>query len=115
MPFARVAGAWIALLTALTGCKPAVPVAAGPEGLYQLHCAECHAQARDSGGPKMGSSRGPDLSKIGAKRGRTAEYLLAYIRDPKSQVPNAKLMPAFRETLTEDQLRLLAQWLASKK
>ncbi|WP_227254813.1 c-type cytochrome [Frigoriglobus tundricola] len=73
------------------------------------------AQAGQPGGPGVGGSRGPNLAKIGAEPGHTAEYLAAYIRDPRSAKPGAKLMPAFGDKLSDAQIQELAEWLAAKK
>lgn len=102
-------------LAALIGCGESKPPAAGPQGLYDVHCAKCHAQAGEEGGPGVGGSRGPNLSKIAERPGRTAEWLADYIRDPKATKPGAKLMPAFGDTLTAAQIKELAEWLAAKK
>jgi mono/diheme cytochrome c family protein len=102
-----------ALVVGGCGPKPAPP--AGPQGLYEQHCAKCHARAGEPGGPSIGGSRGPDLSHIGANKGRDAEWFAKWIRDPKSVDPSARLMPAFKDTLTEEQIRQLAEWLAAKK
>ncbi len=117
-----MAGRWVfayVLVTgflALTGCGKDAPVAAGPQGTYDQHCAKCHAQAGEKGGPPaVGGSKGPKLEKIGAEPGRNAEYLAAYIRDPKSVKPGAKMMPAFGDKLSEAQIKELAEWLAAKK
>ncbi len=98
----------------LGGCGPkAVPT--GPQGLYEQNCAKCHARAGEPGGPSLGGSRGPDLSHIGSNKGRNAEWFAKWIRDPKSVDPSARLMPAFKDTLSEEQIRELAAWLAAKK
>ncbi len=99
---------------ALSGCgtKPD-PAETSPQVLYDQHCAKCHARAGEPGGPGIGGSRGPNLTKIGTER--DAEWLTAYIRDPKSKKPDPKLMPAFGGTLTDEQIRALAEWLAAKK
>lgn len=114
-----MAGRWavVAVLLALVlgGCGPKPAPAPGPQGLYEQHCAKCHARAGEPGGPSIGGSRGPDLSKIGANKGRNAEWFAKWICDPKSVDPNARLMPAFKDTLTEEQIRELAEWLAAKK
>ena len=110
---------WVAIsvvVVAFAGCKPPEPPAPGPEGTYQVHCAKCHARGGEPGGPSKGmGSRGPDLSKIGGNKNRDAEWFAAWIRDPQSMKPDAKLMPAFKETLTEEQIKELAEWLAAKK
>lgn len=64
------------------------------------------------GGPPGG--RGPDLSKVGADPQHTVEWLMDYVRDPKSIKPDAR-MPAFGSRLSDDELRALAEYLASLK
>ena len=99
----------------LAGCGRDAPVAAGPQGTYDQHCAQCHAQAGEPSGPGIGGSRGPKLDKIGGQTGITADYLTAYIRDPRAAKPGAKLMPAFGDKLSDAQITGLAEWLAAKK
>jgi mono/diheme cytochrome c family protein len=113
-----MAGRWVVafvLFAFVAGCGKPQPPAPGPQGLYDVHCAKCHARAGEPGGPQIGGSRGPDLSKIGGNKGRNAEWFAAWIRDPRSVNPDARLMPAFKDTLTEEQIRELAEWLAAKK
>ncbi len=88
--------------------------ASGPKGLFDAQCSKCHAQAGQPGGPGVGSSKGPNLSKIGAEPGRTADYIADYIRDPKSKKADAK-MPAFGSRLKDDEIRSLAEYLAGMK
>jgi hypothetical protein len=45
----------------------------------------------------------------------TADWLAAYIRNPKSMRPDARVMPAFEREMTEEQIRLLADFLMKKK
>jgi cytochrome c553 len=45
----------------------------------------------------------------------TADWLADYIRDPKSRRPDARLMPAFGDKMSADEIRSLAEWLAAKK
>ncbi|MBA4063697.1 MAG: hypothetical protein C0501_08290 [Isosphaera sp.] len=106
----------LAALIAAAGCGPTPPPAgAGPEALYRHHCARCHARAGEPGGPGLGGSKGPDLSRVGAAPGMTADWLADYIRDPKSRRPDARLMPAFGDEMSADEIRSLAEWLAAKK
>jgi mono/diheme cytochrome c family protein len=108
--------ALFAAVGAIAGCGKGDPAATGPQVTYDQHCARCHARAGEPGGPGIGGSRGPNLAKIGAAPGHTAEWLADFIRDPKSQRPDASsLMPAFRDTLTDAQIKELAEWLAAKK
>ncbi|AMV29495.1 Cytochrome c6 [Gemmata sp. SH-PL17] len=101
--------------SALAGCGQSAPVAEGPKGVYDQHCAKCHAQAGEPGGPpSIGASKGPNLAKIGSEPNRTAAWLADYIRDPRSKKSDSR-MPAFGTTLTQDQIRSLAEYLAAKK
>src|SRR3954464_54021 len=86
----------------LVGCGKGEPVAAGPQGTYDQHCAKCHARAGQPGGPGVGGSRGPSLEKIGKEH--DAAWLAEFIRDPKSKRADAKLMPAFDDKLTDAQI-----------
>lgn len=99
---------------ALIGCGDNKPIAAGPQGTYDQHCARCHAQAGQPGGPGIGMSKGPNLTDIPNRR-HTKEWLADYIRDPKSVKPDTKMMPAFKGTLTDAQINELAEWLLTKK
>lgn len=113
----RVSGSvgLVLALAALAGCGDSKPAAGGPQATYEQHCARCHAQAGEPGGPGVGGSRGPNLAFIADRPGRTAEWIAEYIRDPKAAKPGAKLMPAFGDTLGPAQIKELAEWLAAKK
>jgi mono/diheme cytochrome c family protein len=100
---------------ALVGCGKKEPVATGPQATYEQHCARCHARAGQPGGPDIGGSKGPPLSDVPNRPGRTKEWVADYIRDPKSVKPDAKMMPAFKGTLTDAQINELAEWLTTKK
>jgi mono/diheme cytochrome c family protein len=102
------------LFCVAAGCGGGAPVASGPKGLFDAHCAECHAQAGQPGGPpKVGMSKGPDLTKITTRPGRDAKYIADFIRDPRSVNPTAKLMPAFGDKLTDEEIRSLAEYVVS--
>ena len=83
------------------------PMAGGPGGPPQ------------GGGPpglggKRGFARGPDLSKVGADSAHTVEWLTEYVRNPKSQKPDSR-MPPFDGKISGDDLKSLAEYLASLK
>lgn len=101
------------VFVALSGCSKEQPVASGPQGTYDQHCAKCHAPAGQPGGPGIGGSKGPPLNDVHNRPGRTKEWVADYIRDPKSVKPDAKMMPAFKGTLSEEQIQELAAWLAN--
>jgi mono/diheme cytochrome c family protein len=101
----------------LLGCGKSTQHPPGsPQALFDEHCARCHAQAGQPGGPPgVGSSKGPNLSKITTRPGRDAEYIAKFIRDPKSVNPDARLMPAFQGEISEEDIRKLAEYVAAQK
>lgn len=101
--------ALFAALCAPSGCGKSEPPATGPQATYDQHCAKCHAQAGEPGGPSRGGSKGPKLETK-----RPADWLADYIRDPKSKKPDSK-MPAFGGTIPDDRITELAAHLAAKK
>ncbi|HSQ54317.1 MAG TPA: cytochrome c, partial [Gemmata sp.] len=113
-----VAGVWIiaAVGSVLAGCGKSSQYPPGSaEALFEQNCARCHAQAGEPGGPPgIGSSKGPKLTKIGGVPGHDVEFFVRFITDPRSVRPNAKLMPAFGEELTQEEIRKLAEFLAAK-
>jgi mono/diheme cytochrome c family protein len=115
--FSRYAVAFVLIVAfcALAGCGgKGDPAATGPKVTFDQHCASCHAQAGQPGGPSRGGSKGPSLEKIGKEH--DADWLADYIRDPRSKRADAsKMMPAFGGKLTDPQIKELAEWLAAKK
>jgi mono/diheme cytochrome c family protein len=105
------------LVCILSGCgksgSDALPIG-DPKVVFDMHCAKCHAQAGEPGGPKLGSSKGPNLTHIGSEPGRNAEWLAKFIRDPKSVRADAK-MPKFEGIMKEDEIHTLAEYLAGRK
>jgi cbb3-type cytochrome oxidase cytochrome c subunit len=66
-------------------------------------------------GPRgKGGRRAPDLGKVGRDPAHTAEWLAAYVRDPKSQKPDSG-MPPYDGKINDSDLRALAQYLANLK
>lgn len=106
--------ALVYLVCASWGCGSKEQPASGPKGLFDQHCARCHAQAGEPGGPGVGSSKGPSLAHIGSEPNRTADWLADYIRDPQRKRPDAK-MPKFEGKLTDEEIRSLAEYLAAMK
>jgi mono/diheme cytochrome c family protein len=80
------------------------PYAAGKQ-VFQRRCARCHRIGESGRG-----GQGPDLATIG--RTRDADWLKAFIRDPQSQKPNARMRPV---NLSDEDLRAVAVYLASLK
>jgi mono/diheme cytochrome c family protein len=103
-----------------TGSAPAeggsVSVAAGQE-IFQQKCTRCHGSpgagsggAGGAGGRRGG--RGPDLSTIGQQHDE--DWFVEFVRDPNSKKPGSR-MRGFGDSLSEDQLRAVAKYLASLK
>jgi mono/diheme cytochrome c family protein len=105
------------ILGLATGCGKSganAPAITDPHVLFEMHCSKCHAQAGEPGGPKLGSSKGPNLTHIGSEPGRTAGYIAQVIRDPKSKRADAR-MPKFEGEMKDEEIRILADYLAARK
>lgn len=105
------------LLTLLAGCGKSganAPAITDPKVLFEMRCAKCHAQAGEPGGPRLGSSKGPNLTHIGSEPGRTAQWIEKYIRDPKSERADAR-MPKFAGEMKDEEIHTLAEYLAGRK
>ncbi len=106
----------VLVIALMAGCgkPPDGPPFMDPKVLFDMHCAKCHAQAGEPGGPGLGSSKGPKLTHIGSEPNHNAEWLAKFIRDPKSVRSDAK-MPKFEGTMKDEEIQTLAEWLAAKK
>src|SRR5262249_3360757 len=82
--------------------------AAGQRVFAANRCANCHTMG---GGQRK---RGPDLGRVGADPNHTVDWLSAYIRNPRAQKPNSR-MPPYQGKIQEQDLRALAESLASLK
>jgi mono/diheme cytochrome c family protein len=58
--------------------------------------------------------RGPDLGKVGANPDHTVEWLIAFIKNPKASKPQSR-MPGFEGKLSDDDIKTVAEYLASLK
>lgn len=96
------------------------PFAAGKKVVVANGCFRCHSidgvRGPVGGGPGlgMGRGRGPDLGKVGDDPAHTVEWFIAYIRNPKATKPDSR-MPSFEGKIKEEELRTLAEYLASLK
>lgn len=111
-----------ATLILVVGCKkqalpgdPVQPAAASAElitagkTVYDRNgCSGCHSV----GG--MGGRTAPDLSRVGATQGRTPEWLVAHVRNPKDHNPQSR-MPSFEGRISDQDLLALGAYLASLK
>lgn len=110
------------------GATPQEQFAAGRKVFDANGCARCHTvgggapgvEVPGEGGPDgpvpgggmKGRARGPDLATVG--RDHTVDWLGEHVRDPRSHKPDSR-MPPFGGKLKPDDLRALAEYLASLK
>jgi cytochrome c oxidase subunit 2 len=101
-----------ALVLAATGAwaqADSALIAKGEKTFADKKCVLCHV-IKEKGGTVGPMARGPVLSTVGAQR--DAEWLKAFMKDPKAVNPNAKMM-AFKGT--EEELEALVAYLGSLK
>jgi cytochrome c oxidase subunit 2 len=101
-----------ALVLAATGAWAQVDsalIAKGEKTFADKKCVLCHV-IKEKGGTVGPLARGPDLSTMGGQR--DAQWLKAFMKDPKAVNPNAKMM-AFKGT--EEELEALVAYLGSLK
>jgi mono/diheme cytochrome c family protein len=93
--------------------------AAGKRVYANNNCANCHklgeAGGSRGGGPGRGGPGGPDLTSVGKKADRTKQWLADHIRDPKSHRPQSRMPPFGPDKISDADLNLLAEYLASRK
>jgi mono/diheme cytochrome c family protein len=95
------------ILALVAGSVPAWAGMDEAKAFYAEKCKVCHSIGGDAG--KMAATGGP-LDGVGAKR--DAEWLRAYLTDPKSKMPNAK-MPKIK--MTDQQLQDQVDYMLSLK
>jgi cbb3-type cytochrome oxidase cytochrome c subunit len=57
--------------------------------------------------------RGPDLSHVGKEH--NADWIMKYVRDPKSMKQNSRMPPQDEKKINADDLRTVADYLAGLK
>jgi mono/diheme cytochrome c family protein len=88
---------------------PVPPEFAGGRKIFDANCARCHSVGGATGGR---GKRGPNLAKEGAKH--EAEWVAAYVTDPKSKKPESR-MPSFGNKLSAEDIRAVADYIGSLK
>lgn len=101
-------GTLLAITGAWAQADPAL-VANGEKTFADKKCVPCHT-IKGKGGTVGPMARGSDLSTVGAQR--DAQWLKAFMKDPKAVNPKAKMM-AFKGT--EEELEALVAYLGSLK
>ncbi len=77
------------LLIGLAVILMTAPAFAGAVDVDKLYAAKCHICHSLNGKGGVGADLGGPLDGVGAKR--SEEWLRAYMADPKSQMPGAKM------------------------
>jgi mono/diheme cytochrome c family protein len=95
------------------GCKKggeadAALIESGKTAFASNRCSNCHSING------QGGRRAPDLTHVGADPKHTAEWIAAYVKNPKSQDP-ASRMPAFGARINDQDLKALGAYLSSLK
>jgi mono/diheme cytochrome c family protein len=102
------------------------PHPAGRKVFVANNCARCHAIGGAGGpggaggagpggpgGPGRGM-KGPDLSKVGQAPAHTIDWFMEQVRNPQAHKQNSR-MPKFEGKINDQDLRALAEYLASLK
>jgi mono/diheme cytochrome c family protein len=90
-------------------------VMAGKKIYDSLDCSRCHVIGTSSGSGFRKGPRGPSLARVGADANHTVEWLTEQIRDPRSHRPASRMPPYGEDKISREDLRSLAQYLASLK
>jgi mono/diheme cytochrome c family protein len=89
------------------------PHAAGKKVYNANKCARCHTMgAAQTEEPLPGSP--PDLVMVASKPDRNVEWFIAYVSDASKFKPDTTML-AYGKILTPEELRSLAEFLASLK
>jgi cytochrome c oxidase subunit 2 len=85
------------------------------QAVFQSNCSRCHTTTgqAQTDRPK-GKMQGPDLAHVAADSSHTREWLIAFINDPASQKPGAR-MPKFNGKIGNDDLEKIADYLLTLK
>ena len=95
-----------ALIAYLSTLGASVSYSAEAPQLYKQNCSGCHLINGEGG------TLGPDLSTVGSRR--PIGFLESFTSDPGSVLPGAT-MPAYKDSLTPEQIRDIAAYLYSLK
>lgn len=88
--------------------------ASGKRVYDSLDCSRCHSMGGSAGGGMKKRGPGPDLSRVGANPSHTVEWISEHVRNPRSHRANSR-MPGYEEKISREDLRSLAEYLASLK
>ena len=75
----------------------------------RIGCLTCHVY----GGSGVSNLGAPELTGIGGEQGKDVDYLTRYVGNPREF--GNQVMPVYGETLNDEQLRQVAEFLAASK
>jgi mono/diheme cytochrome c family protein len=107
------------VIGAIVGCNKSGEAAAdadsGPHAagkkVFVANCARCH---KLDGSGSAGDGKPPSLGKAGTIPQYTVDWLMEFVRDQKSKRPKSR-MRGFDDTIKDEDLRALAEFLVSLK
>lgn len=108
--------------TAPTGSPPPGPMMQRPDGTLPAGesgravfesqgCVNCHAVGTT---PARGKGGAPDLGKVAADEKHTREWLIAFIKNPRKDMPYGK-MPPYEGKINDADMAKLADYLMAQK
>ena len=105
---------YLMTLTAKEVAKGTAEEKVTPQGknlfIKRYSCVGCHSIK--SGAKKVGGVSGPDLSEAGKRL--TADWVYAYLKEPKVFKP-VKRMPVFVDIINDNEMKMLAGFVAAQK
>jgi mono/diheme cytochrome c family protein len=96
------------------------PHAAGKKVYNKSGCMRCHMMEGlpgmpvGPGAPPPLPGKGPLLAKVASKPERDVDWFIAYVSNPRKVKPESE-MPPFEKKISAEELRSLAEFLASLK
>ena len=90
----------------------ATPNGGGAPVMYSKFCAQCHGASGEGG--RQGPFRFPPLIDVSTKPRRTADDIVALLKDPKAYGLEPPMI-SFAGKLSEEQMREIAEWVVKLK
>jgi ubiquinol-cytochrome c reductase cytochrome b subunit len=101
-----------ASITLAAASAPPDAVSGNAPIMYSKFCAQCHGEQGE--GARQGPLRFPPLLNVSAKPRRTADDIVALLKDPAAYDLKPP-MTSFSGKLTEEQMREIAEWVVKLK
>lgn len=101
-----------ALITVTSASAIPQRVAGGAPVMYTKFCEQCHGASGE--GARQGPFRFPPLLDVSSKPRRTADDIVALLKDPKAYGLEPP-MTSFTGKLTDEQMKEIAEWVVKLK